>query len=1039
MTYAFGEFELDQRLFQLRRSDHTVKLEPKIFDVLAYLVAHRDRVVTKDELLEKLWPGEFVSESVLPRCITAARKALGDDAAVPQFIQTVHGRGYRFVAPVQMNAGGSAAADLESRTPMTQMPHHTTFVGREAAMDTLAAGLDAAIRGQGSLILLVGEPGIGKTRTAEQIATVARARSARVATGRCHDGEGAPAFWPWVQILRSCSDGADANSLVAELGLTTDDVVELERPARRDASSTLPPEQARFRLFDNVTRFLVRTAQTRPLVLVLDDLHWADKPSLLLLQFFTRQMRESHILAVATYRDVEVRRQRPLAAVLSGLAREAHCMRVALRGLSQVEVARFIQATAGSGAADAVVAAIHQMTDGNPFFVGEMVRLLAGDDRLGRADQTATLGLTLPQGVRDAIGRRLAVLSAPCNDALRIAAVIGREFDLRTLESVANVPGERLLELLHEADEAGFLSEPAGAVGRYAFAHALVRETLYEEIPTPVRVRLHRRVGEVLEAAHTSDAGPYLAELAHHFFQGALSGDVEPTVRYSVRAAERATRLLAYEEAAGHYERALQALDLQRPADETARCEILLALGDADSCSGERDRSRVSFEHAMEIADALNRPDLFARAALGFGGRGEMGLPRDDRLGALLEQSLEKLGPDSPALRARLLARLVGTVPYSDSLETRMALGTEAVELARRAGDAATLVTALAARTWAMLGPNHIAERLEVATDLLTLAERIGDKYAAFIGHEFRFGALLALGDIKAVDREIDAATFLANEIRQPLYLWFTTWWRASRAICDGRLQEADRLRHEARALGERIQHPGTTAIFEGQGLWLVGERTSLSDAIVPAMRFLLDYYPPASVSLRAGEAMFHAEAGATEEARTCFETLAAKDFADVPRDEHWLVAISQIAELASLLRDQRRAEILYDLLKPFADRNVVHDLLRTYLGSASHYLALLAGSLTRIADASAYFERALAMNARMGALPYVARTQYEYAHMLLVHSAADQRRKAVDLLDQCIAAASALGLTWLHRRSSALREKAGAGSVAIVGRARTR
>ena len=1020
MTFAFGDFELDESLYQLRRRGEVVRLEPKVFDVLAYLVRQRDRVVAKEELLARLWPGEFVSETVLPRCITAARKAVGDDPAAQKVIQTVHGRGYRFVASLGDDAKG---ADDGARTERPA----SVFVGREQAMAELRAALEDALAGRGRLVFLVGEPGIGKTRTAEELGAVARQRGARVHGGRCYEDDGSPAFWPWVQVLRGCIREVEPRQLASELGAAGADVAELIPELRQSLPQlppppSLPPEQARFRLFDAVATLLRLVARARPLAVVLDDLHWADKASLLLLQFLAREIRDAHILLVGTYRDVELRRQHPLAQVLGDLAREPLCTRILLRGLGEADVERYVSAILGTKAPESMVAEVHRMTEGNPFFVGEIVRLLVAE---GRLTQATSLDGMLPQGVREAIGRRLNALSEECNRVLTLAAVIGREFDLAVLERVAELPRERLLELLDEAVGARIIAEPAGAAGRYSFSHTLIRETLYEELTMPLRVRWHRRVGVVLEELHRTNLEPRLPELAHHFFQAAPGGDAAKAIDYATRAAEHALQLSAYEEAAAHYERALQALELN-PGDDVGRGRLLLALGDAQSASGEREKSRATFQRAATLARELGRPADFARAALGFGGRGEMGMPRDDTLVALLDEARRMLGDTEPGFRARILSRLVGTAPYSDSLETRRTLSQQAVALAENTGERDTLLVALAARAWSLLGPDHVEERLRVATELLRIAEESGDRPMVLYGHEFRMGVFLALGDIPAADREIDAAARVAEEMHLPVYSWFATWWRGSRALCDGRFAEAERLREEALALGQRIQHPGAMAIAQGQAIWLAGERGGARELFEAGFNYLLEYYPPAMTALRAGEAAYRAEAGDAEEARRVFETLAAHDFADIPRDEHWLVTLTTLALACAPLGDTRRAGILYDQLAPFAQRNVVHDLLRTYSGSVSLHLGLLAEALGRLDAAARHFEDAVEMNTRIGGRPFLARTQHEYARMLLARGRTADRRRAVALLDQALACSQELGLDEARtKRTAELRRRA--------------
>ncbi|MEO6030126.1 MAG: AAA family ATPase [Candidatus Binatia bacterium] len=1024
--HAFGEFELDERLYELRRGGAVVRVEPKVFDVMAYLVTHADRVVSKDELLDRLWPGEHVSESVLPRCITVARKALGDDPTAQRMIQTVHGRGYRFVAPLQRAADAPPAAD--AATAATQ----TAFVGRVDAMAALRTAFASAEAGRGRLLLLAGEPGIGKTRTAAELASEARASGAIVLTGRCHEGEGAPAFWPWVQVLRTAARAFPATELAAALGPAAPDVAalvpELAAYAPTSAAApTLTPAQARFRLFDGITMLLATAARTQTIVLVLDDLHWADKPSLLLLQFLTRQMRDARILVVAAYRDVELRRHHPLAGVLAELAREPHAQRVALRGLALEDVAAFVAATAGRAAPAPLISAVHAMTEGNPFFVGEIVRLLVAEGKLDRPADGTGLGIALPEGVREVIGRRLNVLSEDGNRVLGIAAVLGREFDLPVLERVAEMPGDRVLELLDEAVSARLVIPHAADAARYFFAHALVRETLYEELSTPIRVRLHRRAGAALQARYgdgggmpRAGGGAPLAEIAHHLFEGAPGGDVEAAVTYGERAAAHALACLAYEEAAGHYERTLQALELLVPIDEARRVGVLLALGDAQQRAGDRERYRATFRRAADAARGLGRADLLARAALGFGGRLEFGLPRDDAGLALLEEARDGLGDAHPALRVRIVSRLVGAAPYSDSLAMRDALSRSAVELARRLDDPATLVVALGARAWALLGPDHVSERLAIATELVALAAETGDPNTAFLAHQMRFDANLALGEIAAADTEVAALAAVAEELAQPIERFFVVSIRAARALSDGRYDEAAALIATAEALGVRADHPVGRALTAGLALFLAHERGQVDD-MEAALRFFADLYPWAERMHRVGRALAASEVGRLDDARRDFESLAGADFRDLPRDEHWLITLAQLATVCADLGDASRAASLADLLAPFADRNAVHDLLRAHAGSVAHYLARLAATREQWPEATAYFERALEQNARMGALPALTRTRHEYARMLLRRGRRNDLPKVRTMISQVLADSDALGFRRLGQEADGL------------------
>src|SRR3990172_4106464 len=411
------------------------------------------------------------------------------------------------------------------------------FVGREKEMDELRAGLEDALSGRGRLLMLVGEPGIGKTRTSEELATYASLRSVQGLWGRCYEGEGAPAYWPWVQLVRSYVHDRDPKELASEMGPGAADIAQVvsevrERLPGLPAPPALEPEQARFRLFDSITTFLKNASKGQPVVLVLDDLHWADKPSLLLLQFLARELRGGRLMVLATYRDVELRREHPLADALGELSREGLSQRILLRGLTERDVARFIELTAGRKPPEALVEVVYRETEGNPFFVNEIVRLLVADGRLEKPDEVASWSVTIPQGVRDVVGRRLDHLSEECNRVLTIGSVIGREFPLSVLEKVSEVKGERLLEALEEAVGARGIPEGPRAVDQYSFTHALIRETLYEELSTARRVRLHRQIGDVLEAL---DAEGNLPQLAYHFAEAAPGGGGGEGVDYAPR------------------------------------------------------------------------------------------------------------------------------------------------------------------------------------------------------------------------------------------------------------------------------------------------------------------------------------------------------------------------------------------------------------------------------------------------------------------------------------------------------------------------
>src|SRR5262249_22409740 len=445
------------------------------------------------------------------------------------------------------------------------------FVGRESELADLKSGLDDAFAGRGALFLLAGEPGIGRGRLADELIRQGHARGARVLVGRCWEAGGAPAYWPWVQSLRSLTRETGREELRSRLRMGAAELVQLLPELREVFPDITDPlasesESARFRLFEAVSTFLRTAAEGRPLVLVLDDLHAADQPSLLLLQFLARELAESRLLVVGAYRNIDPVPTDPLTGTLTELAREPVTRTLRLPGLGKEDVAHFIELTSGDAAGREFVAAIHEETEGNPLFVGEIVRLLAAE---GRLDGVESPRLTIPESVRDVIARRLRRLSDECNRMLVLASVLGREFGVVALARACGVTEDHLLETLDEAMTARVVSDVPGTTRRLRFAHVLMRDTLYEGLTSARRVRLHRSAVEALEALYGKDSGPHLAELAYHSIAGS---EFDKGVDYAQRAGDRALALFAYEEAVRQYEAALEALELASPEDDAVRC-----------------------------------------------------------------------------------------------------------------------------------------------------------------------------------------------------------------------------------------------------------------------------------------------------------------------------------------------------------------------------------------------------------------------------------------------------------------------------------
>ena len=895
---------------------------------------------------------------------------------------------------------GLAAAERDSA--------RGAFVGREDELAELIAGLDDAIAGHGRLFLLVGEPGIGKSRLADELIVRARERGARVLVGRCWEAGGAPAYWPWVQSLRSYVRETELETLRSQLGAGAGDLAPLrpelrERFADLGQPPALEPESARFRLFEAASSFLTSAAQLRPLVLVLDDLHAADEPSLLLLQFLARELGGSRLLVVGAYRDVDPTPRDPLTTVLTELAREPVTRTLALAGLSERDVARFVTLTSGEAPGEDLVLTIHEETAGNPLFVGEIVRLLAAEGRL-LADPGG-LRPAIPQSVRDVIARRLHHLSDECNRVLVLASVLGREFAQEALARVAGASEDELLDTLDQAMVARVVSDVPGSPGRLRFAHVLIRDTLYEGLTTARRVRMHRLAVEALEAFYGDEPGPHLAELAYHAVAGS---DFDKGLRYARRAGDRALGLLAYEEAARLYSMALDALELSAPDDEKTRCELLLSLGEAEARAGNMQEAKEVFSDAAVIARRLQLPRELARAAAGYGGRLMFERASSDvRLVPLLEAGLAALAQEDVELRCWLLARLAGALRDEHSRDRRDALSREAIELARRAGSLVALAYALDGRVSAILAPDTVVECHALASELCEVAERIGDMERLGHGYMDRCIAELTVGDIGSAKADLDAAGRIAHELRQPAQLWQVCAAQAALALAEGRLGEADEFGGKALAFGERAQAMAIP-VDRLQRYMLCDFRGSL-EQVEPGIHELVVAHPVRPV-LRCVLAHVQARLGRLPEAKRTLDELAPDEFSALPFDMEWLCGMSLLAETCALLHDTASAAILYRILVPWS-AFIAANMWEGVRGSMTRYLGLLAMTMERFEDAARHFEDALAMNERMGARPWLAHTRRDYARMLLARDTPGGQERAQTLLDQAVATYRELGM----------------------------
>jgi predicted ATPase len=620
----------------------------------------------------------------------------------------------------------------------------------------LQAVLEQALSGRGGGVMIAGEPGIGKTRTAQEFSEHATKQGASVLWGRCHEHAGAPPYWPWVQIIRSLLQSRAPEAPLGDLGPGAADIADLapeirdRLPRSGSGARVRDTAEARFHMFEAIRRLLAGACEHQPLVLVLDDLHWADAPSLRLLEFLAPEIADMPLLMVGTYRATELSRQHPLSNTLGGLARTPHIARVDLPGLSVEEAQAFITAAAGTTPPAWFTRSLHQQTEGNPLFLREIVRFLEQQGILNAEIEAPDAALPrvirVPEGLKEVIGRRLNLLSPACNEVLALASVIGRNFSLELLmRAAAPLGADEVIEALDEALAARILNEAGDR--RYQFIHNLVRVTLYDELGASVRRRMHRTVGTALEASGSGDRRALLPELAHHF---GASGDLDRGIDYAIRAGQSAEALLAVEDAAQFFQMALEALALRPAADEAMRCRLLFQLGDVQRMSGDFPRAQATLRQAAEAALHFDLYEPLAKSALAYEWVSwRVGRAADAPPERLLADALRIVPESEIKLRVELTGGLARALLYAGSEKEARERLDSAIAIARRLGDPALLASTLEYLFDFPWGPDGTRNLLALASEALEAATRSGNAEVAYMARVRRVACRLELGDLQ--------------------------------------------------------------------------------------------------------------------------------------------------------------------------------------------------------------------------------------------------------------------------------------------------
>ncbi|MCH7737912.1 MAG: AAA family ATPase [Chloroflexi bacterium] len=911
---------------------------------------------------------------------------------------------------------------------MTSESRESDFIGRQPELAVLTTALDDALSGRGQMTMLAGEPGIGKTRLAQELASHAESLGAQVMWGWCYEHIGAPPYWPYVRPIRTYIESADPERLSSQMGSGGAAIAEIVPELREKLPdlgqpAAAEPEQARFRLFDSLTTFLKNAAQDQPLVFVLDDLHWADPASLLMLEFLVREIAASPLLVLGTYRDVEVTGSHPLSQTLGNLVRERHYRRVQLGGLTQQEVGEFVEGRKGVNLPNDILLTIHSRTEGNPLFVTEVVELI---DPVQITENRAWAEI-IPEGVRDAIGSRLSRLSATCNRVLETASVIGREFDFSLLSTLdSEISADEVLEALGEALEAKLIETVPAAVERYQFGHGLIQQVLYEELSPVRRIRAHARIGETLERMHQTDLAEHAAELARHFAEAASVLGTEKLVHYSLMAGDRALATFTYEDALTHFERGLVAQGTslsgtEAPSDDEAAA-LLFGLARAQAATFERQQLVEAFgtlSRAFEYyVEEGNITLAVAAAEFPIYSPGVV-IPG---VGELLTRALALVPADSHE-SGRLLSRYGGVnvgygYEHAEMLEREHALS-RALNIAQREGDIALEVRTLISTGLLVRRLYRHQESLGIFLQAIDLARRINDLHSEVVACYWAVLAQSNLGDLAGMKRTAAAGLHAAERLHDRSLLALTLWlgqmaaklegdWQTTRDFGDRGLMVSPRelrilylrtlVEYEVGKIDQAEEYLEKFVDFMAQVSPGSVLESSFASCLIPMVAYLTGKFEWLDIAEQAARTVFSPNPVSGE----------VRQFAQ-----------SGLGLTAVLEGNVEAAQEQYANLES-------HRGLMLMLGGIANdrLLGLLSRTMGDLDQAEVHFEDALSFCRKAGYRPELAWSCCDYADLLLERNNQGNRAKATALLKESLSISSELGMRPLMERVTVLQER---------------
>ncbi len=866
------------------------------------------------------------------------------------------------------------------------------------------------------MALVSGGPGSGKSRLVRELAHEVARDGAVVLYGGCDSVVRTP-YEPVLDALGHLIRHRQTLDLEPALAAVGPELVRLlpdlpdaigELPARRAAD----PDTERHRLHSAVADVLAAAGARAPVLLVLEDMHWADGSTLLLVRHLIRAGVEARMLLVATFRDVEADVPAELSETLVDVQRTEGVVRTRLAGLSTDELGEFLRLAAGADPGADVISAVEQLTEGNAFLVTELWRELV-DSRSVEIDATGVRlvrrldEIGTPESVREVVSQRLARLRPETTALLEIAAVVGSEFELSTLRLAADFDEDALLDAIDEASRGGLLSEVPSRGLAYRFAHELVRRALEDRLTAPRRAELHLHVGEALERVVPVSGAQYLSDLAHHFAEAAPIGGAERAVTYNLRAAEGAVATLAFEEAIARFR---VALDLGI-GDPRERARVWSELGDAYKKAGRAAEALVAFVATADLARGLDDRELLALAAIGFEDAcWRPGIVDEGAIELLEEASVG--GEQRADLQVRLLGGLARALDFRGERARGALARDEAIRLAREHGDRLGLATVLAASYWSR-GTSTIEEIFEMLTEALEIGLELGDAELQAEARSWRVPALVVLCDHAAARQELATLFDVAGGLNEPFRLHVAEHYASALALCDGDLRAAEAAALRSDEWSRLLTGRDASGVYGIQMFSIRREQGRLAE-LAPLVRLLSA--AGSGGAWRPGLAALLAELGMEDEARSELRRVVADGF-DELRPSLWLASLAFLADACGMLGDAELASEVYEELDPYRGGNVMIGHLVSCYGAADRYLGTLSGVLGEWERAELHFETALELNRRLGARTWLAHTAFEYARMLLARRGRDDRARAGTLATESAALARASEMRGLLAR----------------------